>query len=48
MNGGGGCDEEEPSHDIGVVRSGVLRVLTNVVEKHSFVFKILRMTSKKL
>lgn len=29
------CDEEEPSLDIGVVRAGVLRGLSNVVEKHT-------------
>jgi len=53
MGGGKGelCDEEEPSFDFGVVRSGVLRRLANVVQKHThfhnFVFKILRMTRKK-
>ena len=51
MGGGGLCDEEEPSLDFGVIRSGVLRGLANVVQKHTqfhnLVFKILRLTRKK-
>jgi hypothetical protein len=35
MWGGGASDEEEPPLDIGVVRSRALRVLANVVEKHT-------------